>query len=98
MIRYLLRCVAGGVEIYDSEIGDANHEDNCVFGPASWDTASRRAHEMNGLSFLSRVRELDHVSVSACPDCAKYRAALNEIARTAGERHILTLANEALDA
>lgn len=97
MIRYLLRCHAGGVEIYDSDTGDANTAET-VFGPASWDTASRKAHEMNGFSFLSRVRELDHAAVAACPDCARYRAALQRVARTSGEKHVLALANEVLDA
>jgi hypothetical protein len=96
MTRYLLRCHAGGVEIYDSETGNADTAET-VFGPASWDTASRRAHEMNGFSFLSRVRELDHAPVTACPDCARYRRALSEIARTSGEQSILRAANEALD-
>jgi hypothetical protein len=96
MTRYPLRCTADGVEIYDAETGDVNTAET-VFGPASWDSASRRAHELNGYSFLSRVRDLEHASVVACPDCARYRRALNEIARTAGEQHVLRAANEALD-
>jgi hypothetical protein len=91
MPRYFMRIMADGVEVYDSEIGDANHDDNCVYGPRSWDEASREAHKLNDYSFLSPAPP------TVCPDCVKYRAALLEIARTAGEAHVLRLANELLD-
>jgi hypothetical protein len=97
MTRYFLRCYQDGrVEVCDSETGDAN-DAVTVFGPTSWDTASRKAHEMNGFSFLSRVRELDHAPVVACPDCERYRAALQRIANSASDVYIVCAANEALD-
>lgn len=91
MPRYLMRCNRdGGTEIYDSTKGDANTAET-AHGPMSWDSASRLAHELNGYSFMSAA------PAPACPDCAKYRAALEQIAKCSGEPHVLRLANEALD-
>lgn len=44
--QFLMRCVGLDVEIYDSFTGDAN-DGQTVFGPATFETASRRAADMN---------------------------------------------------
>jgi hypothetical protein len=92
MSRYFLRCHQdGGVEVYDADTGDAN-DGTTVFGPTNWATASRKAHALNGLSFLSQS------PLPVCPDCRRYREAMEQIARSASERHVLRLVNEVLDA
>jgi hypothetical protein len=105
MPRYFMRITHDGVEIYDSTTGDANDAEVAI-GPngmpldgLSWDGASRllyimnRAeHEKNNFSFLS------HAPLTPCPDCVRYRAALNAARCEPDAERIRFIIDDALDA
>lgn len=65
MSRYLIRCVDVGVEVYDSTTG-SHDTAAAVFGPASYETASRVAADMN-------LREPRAVAAPSCGCALKDR-------------------------
>jgi hypothetical protein len=74
MKRFLMRCVGVEVEVYDATTGDYDTAVT-VFGPASHQTASKYAADMN----------LSEPSPSTVPSCdcpaERYRHALAQIHR-----------------
>jgi hypothetical protein len=104
MPRYFMRITTDGVEIYDSATGDANDAEIAV-GPngklerMSWDRANqivyemnRAEHEKNNFSFLSPAPP------TPCPDCVRYRAALNAVLCEPDAGRVRFIINDALDA
>lgn len=81
MSRYFMRCIDSGVEVYDANTDD----EVTVFGPASYQTASRVAAEMNisQLELASAALNNDaDTKLKATQNTAeRYRHALAQIYR-----------------
>ncbi len=97
MSRFLMRCVGAEVEVYDATTGD--YETGAtVFGPASHQTASKHAADMN-------LREPRTVAAPSC-GCARkdrviehYRVFAAQVSRscrdTDTQEHALRILKEA---